>query len=101
MSGLSSAIDPVYLGPPTLRYICLIGAPKVQQLGNSYIALTQPHVDRLHSDFTRWYSMAEIQDVGCFAGLEPSAICDYTFYSPHFLFNKLMQMYLILLSVSL
>jgi len=32
MSGLSSAADPVHLGPPTLRSICPIGASKLRQL---------------------------------------------------------------------
>jgi len=31
MSGLLSAADAVQLGPPTLRSICPIGAPKVRQ----------------------------------------------------------------------
>jgi len=32
MSGLSSAADPVQQGPPTLTFICPIGAPKARQL---------------------------------------------------------------------
>jgi len=50
---------PVQLGPPTLRNICLKIVPKVRQLEkNGYIALTQPHVDKLRSNFRRWYSIA-------------------------------------------
>jgi len=57
MSGLSSATDPVQLGPSTLISICPIGALKVRQLKNGYIAVTQPHLDGLRSNFTRRYSV--------------------------------------------
>jgi len=56
MSGLSSEAKYVQLGLPTLRSIC---PSKVRQLKkNGCIALTQPHVDRLRSNFIRWYSVA-------------------------------------------
>jgi len=47
MSGLSSAADLVQLGPLNS-----------QQLVKGYNALSQPHVDRLCSNFARWYFMA-------------------------------------------
>jgi len=60
MSALSSAPDPEQLDSPIRRSICPIGAPKVRRLEkNGYIDLSQPHVDRLHSKFTRWYSVAQ------------------------------------------
>jgi len=41
------------LGPPTLRYIRPIGAPKVRQLEkNGYIVLTELHADRFSLNFT-------------------------------------------------
>jgi len=36
MSGLSSAADPVQLGPPNLKYICPIGDLKVRQLEKNW-----------------------------------------------------------------
>jgi len=42
-----------------MRSVCPIEAPEVRQLEkNDYIVVTQPHVDRLRSNFTRWYSVA-------------------------------------------
>jgi len=58
MSGLSSAADPVQLGPPNLRSICPDGPLKCDNWKNGYIALIQPHVDRLHSNCTTWHSVA-------------------------------------------
>jgi len=41
-------------------------APKVRQLEkNGYIDLTQPHVDRLRSNFTKWYCLAPGQLRNC------------------------------------
>jgi len=65
MCGLSSATDPVQLGPSTLRSICPIGALKCDNWKNGYIDLSQPHVDRLHSNFTRWYSVASGKLLSC------------------------------------
>jgi len=35
-----------------------LGPQKYDNWKNGYIVLTQPHVDRLRSDFVRWYSVA-------------------------------------------
>jgi len=48
MSGHSSAAN----------LVCPFGVPEVRQLQNSCIALSQPHEDRLRSNFTKWYSAA-------------------------------------------
>jgi len=48
---LSSAADRVQLGPPSLRSIVSIGVPKCDNWKNGYISLTQPHVNRLRSNF--------------------------------------------------
>jgi len=43
---------------PNAEKLLLKNAREVRQLKNGYIALTQPHVDRLRSNITRWYSVA-------------------------------------------
>jgi len=59
MSGHSSAADPVQLGPKKLwDPFAQLGPIKCDNWKDGYIALTQPHVDRLRSNFTRWYSVA-------------------------------------------
>jgi len=46
------------LGPQTMRSICPIEALKCDNWKNAYIALTQLHMDSLHSNFTKRYSVA-------------------------------------------
>jgi len=59
MSELSSAADPVQLGTPNSEIHLPSWGLESATIGkNGYIALTQPHVDRLRSNFTRWYSVA-------------------------------------------
>jgi len=43
---------------PISEIHCPNWGPKVRQFKKGYIALTQPHVDRLRSNFTRWYPAA-------------------------------------------
>jgi len=53
MSALSSATDPVQLGPSSSwDPFAKFGPIKCDNWKNGYIALTQLHVDRLHSNFT-------------------------------------------------
>jgi len=44
---------------PKLWYpLAQLGTLKCNNWKNGYVALTQPHVDRLRSNFARWYSVA-------------------------------------------
>jgi len=54
MSGLLPAADHIQLGTP--NPFVQLGPLKCDNWKNGYIAVTQPHVDRLHSNITKWYS---------------------------------------------